>query len=301
MELLEPKPKKNCKSASDFQLPIIFKKDGSVRKLKGTFNDFSVVIENEEDMKSVVTMGNFGKANLSRNYPQFCNVKSQIIRARQYERRKEWAGTAPDKRNVKKVIVVPDSEEENEDYFVNLKPEYQIDQSGLRETVWLSLEEAFFLTNALNCLDIFYEDRILQPEEAWKLFSETDEHFIPNYIAYYYYRTKYWIVKPGIKFGGDFLLYKQGPAFYHASYVVIIDSINENSERITSLSRRSMDNVSLTSLNRLCETAGKELLILQITWPDNVQVNFNDLSDFTIKEILMRRWIPTQERHTEDV
>ncbi|KAJ8931091.1 hypothetical protein NQ314_016041 [Rhamnusium bicolor] len=301
MELNPPRPKKYCRLPPNLQVPVILKRDDTLVKFKGNFNGFSVVIENEEDMKNVISMGYFGKANFSRSYPQFSQNKTEIIRDRQYERRKDWAKSCPGTKHAKKVIVVPDSDEETEDYFTNLKPEYQIDASSLKETVWLSLEESFFLTNAINCLDIYQEKKLLSPGESWKLFAETDSHFMQSYIPYYYYRMKNWVVKPGIKFGGDFLLYKQGPPFYHASYVVIIDSVDANLKRIESLSKRSMDNVSLTSLNRLCETAGKELLICQIVWPQNSQIDYNNFSNFIIKEILMRRWISTQERNTEDV
>lgn len=95
------------------------------------------------------------------------------------------------------------------------------------------------------------------------------------------------------------MLYKQGPPFYHASYVVIIDVVNENLERIENLSRRSMDTVPLLSLNRLCETAGKELLICQVIWPQDVSIDYRNISNIVIKENLMRRWISSQER-TED-
>ena len=32
--------------------------------------------------------------------------------------------------------------------------------------------------------------------------------------------TKGWVVRDGTKFGSDFLLYKHGPPFFHASYSV---------------------------------------------------------------------------------
>ncbi|KAJ8972368.1 hypothetical protein NQ317_018481 [Molorchus minor] len=240
MELIGPKAKKGCKLPIKSPLPVILKKDGTIHKFKGLFTGFSVIIEDEEDMKNLISMGYFGKATFSRSYPQFTQNKTEIIRARQYERRKEWADKMSGKKILKKVIVVPDSDEETETYFTNLNPQYKIDSSSLKESVWMSLEEAFFLMNTVNCLNIYHEDQHCQPDKIWKLFSETDQ-------------TKQWIVKP--------VLYKQGPAFYHASYVVIIDLVDENFKRIEKLSRRNMDNVSLLSLNRLCETAGKELLI----------------------------------------
>lgn len=203
MELIEPRPKKFCKIPQNLPLPVILKKDGTLYKFNGIFNNFCVVIDNEEDMRNIISMGYFGKANLSRSYPQFNQTKTEVIRERQYKRRKDWADKFSEKKS-KKVIVVPDSDEEKEDYFTNLQPHYQIDQSRIKENVWLSLEEAFFLSSTAKCLDIFYEGNCLSVNETWTTFCANDSHFIQNYAVYYYFRAKNWVVKPGIKFGGDF-------------------------------------------------------------------------------------------------
>lgn len=204
MELIEPRPKKHCRFSKNIPLPVISKRDGSLHKFKGVFNNFCVIIEDEQDMKNIISMGYFGKANLSRSYPQFNQSKTEIIRARQYERRKDWAKMYSDQKSKRKVIVVPDSDEEKEDYFVNLQPHYQIDESNIKETVWLSIEESFFLASAVKCLDIYYENKCLSLDKIWSMFSTDDSYFIQNYIVYYYFRAKNWVVKPGIKFGGDF-------------------------------------------------------------------------------------------------
>jgi tRNA-splicing endonuclease subunit Sen2 len=60
------------------------------------------------------------------------------------------------------------------------------------------------------------------------------------------------------------VLYKQGPPFYHASYVVIIHVVDENFQKIEDMNRRSMENRCLMGLNRLCETAGKVVIVLLV-------------------------------------
>ena len=40
-----------------------------------------------------------------------------------------------------------------------------------------------------------------------------------HYAAYHYYRSLGWVVKGGIKFCVDYLLYKRGPVFQHAEYI----------------------------------------------------------------------------------
>ena len=41
-----------------------------------------------------------------------------------------------------------------------------------------------------------------------------------TYVAYHYFRSLGWVVKSGTKFCVDFLLYKKGPVFSHAEYVI---------------------------------------------------------------------------------
>ncbi|XP_060523234.1 tRNA-splicing endonuclease subunit Sen2 [Cylas formicarius] len=292
MELTEPKPKRNFKIHMNTSLPIVLKKDGSLHEMTGTFNEFSVLVECEADAKNLISRGYFGKANLSRSYPQFV-TKPELLRKRQFQTRTNISTSLSLVNNIKiipdKVIVVPDSESDDE-YFTNVKPVYHMDNSSLREKLWLSLEEAFFLASALKCLTVYFNDKKLSLKDMWKLFSK-QHYFVRNYIVYFYYRSKNWIVKPGIKFGGDFLLYKQGPPFYHASYVVIIEVIKGEED-----SDKSARNIDLFGLNRLCETAAKELIICKLFWAKENEVDFSDLSSIKILEILVRRWNPTQER-----
>ena len=43
-----------------------------------------------------------------------------------------------------------------------------------------------------------------------------DNPFLVHYVAYHHYRSLGWVVKGGIKFCVDYLLYKKGPVFTHA-------------------------------------------------------------------------------------
>lgn len=187
MELLEPKPKKSSrfKKHTPFAIKV---------PIEGRFNGFSVVISDPEDMYKLNQLGSYGKANLSRSFRP-AKKETEIIRKRQFTRRKQLE--LPNK-VVGKVLVVPDSDSENENYFTNLRPEYQIDNGAVQERLHLMLEEAFYLQNVKKCLLIASET------DTWKLYCETDPHFVQNYIVYSYFRSKNWVVKPGLKFGGDF-------------------------------------------------------------------------------------------------
>ena len=70
-------------------------------------------------------------------------------------------------------------------------------------------------------------------QQIWRIFQDVhcvppglpiyadrfDNPLLVNYAAYHYYRSLGWVVKGGIKFCVDMLLYKRGPVFHHAEYV----------------------------------------------------------------------------------
>lgn len=117
----------------------------------------------------------------------------------------------------------------------------------IKETLSLSLEEAFFLSFALGCLIVKdLNDIQLTVTAMWQKFSRAEANFIVNYVAYHYYRSKGWTVKSGLKYGGDYLLYKRGPAYYHASYLVqVVDG------------KKKFSWNELIGMNRLVETFNK--------------------------------------------
>lgn len=264
-------------------------------QLQGTFNGFCVLVEATQEARDALEASCYGKPNLSRGYS---NLKKadQIIRKRQFETRKKFSDeTAKPER----VIVMPDSDSEDENYFTKeIKPVYEIDRSRLKERIHLDLSEAYFLNKYTQRLVIQQDGVSLSSQECWEKFCSEDKYFTQNYICYHHFRRKNWVVRTGLKFGGDFLLYKTGPAYYHASYVVIIDILDENTlERKPDLCRRSMNTRDITGLNRLCEGTGKELLIFQIFWPNNVEhVSNDDIKHIQVKEILMRRWDPKSKQ-----
>jgi len=70
---------------------------------------------------------------------------------------------------------------------------------------FLLLEEAFFLCYTLECLEIQTENGLpINTSECWEQFNGLKENFPFFYVAYHYYRSKGWAVKPGQQYGGDF-------------------------------------------------------------------------------------------------
>jgi tRNA-intron lyase len=111
----------------------------------------------------------------------------------------------------------------------------------------LSLEEAYFSAFALGRLQILdRQETPLTLEKSWNLFQQSSPAFPIRYAAHHHFRAKGWLVTPGIKFGGDLLLYEKGPAFNHAGLIVKIESKNLKS-----------DWCSILSLVRLAAAANK--------------------------------------------
>ncbi len=44
----------------------------------------------------------------------------------------------------------------------------------------------------------------------------SDNPFLVNYVVLHHYRSLGWVVKNGLKFCVDYILYKRGPVFHHA-------------------------------------------------------------------------------------
>lgn len=81
-----------------------------------------------------------------------------------------------------------------------------IDPFPIEETLALLPVEAFFLHHSLHCLKIlnFEQTHEFTTEELLERFCITNPNFIQQFIVYHFYRSKNWVVKSGLKFGGDF-------------------------------------------------------------------------------------------------
>lgn len=108
------------------------------------------------------------------------------------------------------------------------------------EHLQLNLEETLFLGWALGCLQVYDQQqamvhtptsllaRILSlPQPVRSSFQlpaapRPDHPFLISYAAYHHYRSLGWVVKPGLKFCCDWLLYKKGPVFSHADFALLI-------------------------------------------------------------------------------
>lgn len=158
--------------------------------------------------------------------------------------------------------------------------DYEYDEDETRYA--LSLEEAFFLSFGLGCLLVDSRedpDAHMDLDTMWRTFCSLQTGFPQRYLAYHHFRTKGWIVRDGVKFGNDFLIYKDGPPFYHASYSVTVKLNVQNGNGLNV--GKNLDGsgwADVMGLNRVTESAAKELLILEVnlTTISDVDTNFQE-------------------------
>ncbi|NXO72834.1 SEN2 endonuclease, partial [Phainopepla nitens] len=169
------------------------------------------------------------------------------------------------------------------------------------EYLQLSLEEAFFLVYALGCLSIYYGEEPLSIVELWQVFSEVKPDFRTTYMAYHYFRGRGWVPKVGLKYGTDLLLYRKGPPFYHASYSVIAELVDDNFEGSL---RRPLSWMSLSGLNRTTANASKELMLCYLIRPSDMTAEEmatpECMKRIKVQELIVTRWVSSRERSEQD-
>ncbi|XP_070533775.1 tRNA-splicing endonuclease subunit Sen2-like [Ptychodera flava] len=178
------------------------------------------------------------------------------------------------------------------------------DPYPIQEYLELSLEEAYFLAFGLGCLTVKDEDgNSLNLTSMWQKFCTIQPNFVPMYTVYHNIRSKGWVPKTGIKFGSDFIVYKQGPPFYHSTYSVLVSMVDEATLLPCGPEERPLSWPVISGMNRVTEHAAKALLFCYVLKPPNMtdqeMLSPQCLQRFKVQEMLMRRWIPSRERENK--
>ncbi|XP_047502365.1 tRNA-splicing endonuclease subunit Sen2-like isoform X2 [Penaeus chinensis] len=194
------------------------------------------------------------------------------------------------------------------------------DDEALHEGMKLMPEEAMFLSYALGCLvvsqsvrrqscqyssegnDMYREMTI---DEMWTAFTRADKTFPIRYAVYHHYRTKGWVVKSGLKFGTDWVLYPVGPPFYHAQYTVLIQCVwSDTLLRDDSISWREFSWINIAATERLNSHVAKAPLICLVLRPrgltDSQLERPQCLHQLSIQELLLSRWLPSAQDQEEE-
>ncbi|KAK6636132.1 hypothetical protein RUM43_009784 [Polyplax serrata] len=198
--------------------------------------------------------------------------------------------------NEEVIVICPQPQLNANDQSVdNISAELKIRKFPVKESLNLNFEEAFFLNFALQCLKVTDGNNVVfSSNELWKKFCSIQQNFCEKYLVYHYYRSKGWIVHSGLKYGGDYLLYKDGPAYNHATFLVKI--VSEGTNFIWR---------DFLAINRLVETFNKEVIFCTVLHVETKPVaEHRSLGDFLrcfrVQEVTSKRWFPTKDRVEAD-
>ncbi|KAJ2079922.1 tRNA splicing endonuclease subunit sen2 [Coemansia sp. RSA 988] len=276
-----------------------------------------------EGQKILWRSGSFGKGILSRSTPTWKqryqretveqsteNKPQEIyiedITQRRREARQQMRRNAEDKQHKEgNIATVGDSSN-----VINSQDAMRLETMGglevtqnevdAMEPVQLSPFEALFLSD-IGCLDVLdasHEDRCLTHAELYALLCtcHKSDDFELKYAAYYYYRAKGWVVRSGLKFGSDFLLYgKGGPARSHSQYSVIVRRPEQQKLNDTMDLEDSWQ--YMFALSRVCTQVRKSLIVCYVNPPEsNHQANILPaLEQYEIQEYLFKRFNPNRK------
>lgn len=176
-------------------------------------DDNPAPVGSESEQRSTLKLNNLNNANEQNRIAQEKCQRSEennTISVLENDRAEEgiteeYDESSDDRSDERMLLVLPDSDSDYEGYLNDVCPKLEKEQFPVCETLHLTLEEAFFLSFGLGCLqvvDLF--GNCLSLDGMWQLFCKSQKDFIQKYVAYHYFRSKGWVVKPGIKFGGDF-------------------------------------------------------------------------------------------------
>lgn len=199
-----------------------------------------------------------------------------------------------------------------------------------QEHLQLNPAEAFFLTYALGLLQIRDQltSALLPSETLFTLFRQhsyfpprepqelrPDDPFLLQYVVYHHFRSLGWVVRPGIKFAVDWLLYLRGPVFSHAEFaVIVLPAYTHPYWRSTPELQKSTNKKESKSwwwlhcVNRVQSQVRKSLVICYVQVPPpptpppkaaraaEVGIVGRILKQYQVRELTLKRWTPNRER-----
>ncbi|MBW0523946.1 hypothetical protein O181_063661 [Austropuccinia psidii MF-1] len=203
---------------------------------------------------------------------------------------------------------------------LNIPKELELELELIKDMEHLQLmnEEAFFLCFGLGCLDVSLDHSSEDPSrsltilELWDLFCRAslgksqdqtirvDNPFILSYVVYHHFRSLGWVIRSGIKFCADWVLYgTKGPVGGHAEFAVCMMPIYDDGTPVTMTEDRTSWRW-LSTVNRVCAGVKKTLILVQVIVPRQTEIGDLDspavLTSYIVKEIALRRFIPARMR-----
>ena len=199
-----------------------------------------------------------------------------------------------------------------------------------KEHLQLTLEEALFLSYGLGVLSItdpatstpLSTSSLLTLSRQTSYFPpippqdlQPDDPFLLSYVVYHHFRSLGWVVRPGIKFAVDYLLYLRGPVFTHAQFAVVILPSYEHqywksereAEKTSKKEKKSWWWVHC--VNRVQTQVRKSLVLVYVEVPppeaveskgrgghgNGADVDIGRLfKQYKVRELTLKRWSPNR-------
>lgn len=196
------------------------------------------------------------------------------------------------------------------------------------EHLQLSNEEAFFLAYGLGALQVYdapststtqsisptpiqallqqFCHHSFQPARDGTASLQPDDPFMISYTVYHHFRSLGWVIRSGVKFGTDYLLYNRGPVFSHAEFaVVVIPSYShpywsgtEERKNYTA-EKQARSWWWLHCVNRVQAQVMKSLCLVYVDVPPPA-ASMDDigalLGQYKVREFMIKRWTPNRTR-----
>lgn len=224
------------------------------------------------------------------------------------------------------LVVVEEEPEAEEEEESNDRLDAAVDDIPNLENLQLTLFEALFLSLALDILDIYdpQANQVIPKTRLLPLFTDlyggdsaqelvpddmvvTNSMFLINYAVYHHYRSLGWTVKPGVKFGIDWLLYKRGPVFGHAEFsIVVMPSPRRRRRQQQHPQEKKEDDEErpwwwLHMLTRVNGQVKKTIILTYVDYEERAldleEMSLQDvLGHYKVREVSVKRWIPSRNR-----
>ncbi|KAI9744268.1 MAG: tRNA splicing endonuclease subunit sen2 [Claussenomyces sp. TS43310] len=193
------------------------------------------------------------------------------------------------------------------------------------EHLQLSMEEAFFLSYGFGVLEVrdSQTKKAIPTRDLFSLFRHNsyfsslpnlrptpDDRFMVSYIVYHHFRSLGWVVRGGIKFSVDYLLYNRGPVFTHAEFaVMILPSYSDpywsrDADTRQYVAKKQSRSWSwLHCVNRVNSQVKKTLVLVYVDIPPPLATEVEDgmaidgiLARYKVREMVLKRWISNRSR-----
>eukprot|EP01024_Parvocaulis_polyphysoides_P061761 TRINITY_DN6881_c1_g1_i1.p1 TRINITY_DN6881_c1_g1~~TRINITY_DN6881_c1_g1_i1.p1 ORF type:complete len:255 (-),score=21.99 TRINITY_DN6881_c1_g1_i1:291-1055(-) len=157
------------------------------------------------------------------------------------------------------------------------------------EAIKLSLQEALFFMEKLNCLNIidFESKQTIGLLRLWNICLKLrGDSFLSSYAIYKHYRSLGWLVRAGIQYGGEYVLYRGHPGCFHSDYIVLPIPLSP-------LHKISWQQIQVGQ--RLAGNVRKKLLLVYVYVPSDIDLaDLASTDKLKIEEVEASRWIPRE-------